>query len=158
MRTLAARLRGLVALAVLVALVVGIPLGLAALIGNPLHGWADLKVGDLSNEVVIDLLAVVVWLAWSQFAVSVLVEAAGAVRHVRMPARIPLVPRASRNLAHALIGAVLLIGTATAALASPVQALASTPDRVPAVSVASQPKVAPVEFGHSGPGMQRNQP
>ena len=43
MRKLSARLRGLVALTVLLALVVGIPLGLAALIGNPLHGWADLE-------------------------------------------------------------------------------------------------------------------
>ena len=117
-----------------------------------------MKVGDLSNEVVIDLLAVVVWLAWAQFAVSVLVEVAGAVRHVRMPARIPLVPQASQNLAHALIGAVLLIGTATAALASPVHALAATPYRVPAVSVASHPNIAPVDFAGSGPGLQHNQP
>ena len=67
------RLKALGATLVLLILVVGIPLGMAATIGNPLHGWADLKVGDLTDQVIIDLLAVIVWLAWAQFAVSVLV-------------------------------------------------------------------------------------
>ncbi len=121
------RLRALGAMVVLLVLVVGIPLGMAATIGNPLHGWADLKVGDLTDAVLIDLLAVIVWLAWAQFAVSVLVEVGAAARHVQMPTRIPLVPGASQHLAHTLVGAALLLGTATAALASPVHALAATP-------------------------------
>lgn len=120
------RLKALGATLVLLILVVGIPLGMAATIGNPLHGWADLKVGDLTDEVIIDLLAVIVWLAWAQFAVSVLVELGAAVRHVQMPTRIPLVPGSSQHLAHTLVGAALLLGTATAALASPVHALAAT--------------------------------
>lgn len=120
------RLKALGATLVLLILVVGIPLGMAATIGNPLHGWADLKVGDLTDEVLIDLLAVVVWLAWAQFAVSVLVELGAAAQHVQMPTRIPLVPGSSQHLAHTLVGAALLLGTATAALASPVHALAAT--------------------------------
>jgi nucleoid-associated protein YgaU len=121
------RLKALGAMLVLLVLVAGIPLGMAATIGNPLHGWADLKVGDLTDAVLIDLLAVIVWLAWAQFAVSVLVEIGAAARHVQMPSRIPLVPGASQHLAHTLVGAALLLGTATAALASPVHALAATP-------------------------------
>jgi hypothetical protein len=74
------RLRALVAALVLVTLVVGIPLGMAATIGNPLLGWGDLKVGDFTDAVVIDLLAAVVWLAWAQFAVSVVVEVGAAAR------------------------------------------------------------------------------
>ena len=97
------RLKALGATLVLLVLVVGIPLGMAATIGNPLHGWADLKVGDLTDEVIIDLLAVVVWLAWAQFAVSVLVELGAAARHVQMPIRIPLVPGSSQHLAHTLV-------------------------------------------------------
>jgi nucleoid-associated protein YgaU len=129
-------LKALGATLVLLVLVVGIPLGMAATIGNPVHGWADLKVGDLTDEVFIDLLAVVVWLAWAQFAVSVLVEVGAAARHVQIPARIPLVPGASQHLAHTLVGAALLLGTATASLASPVHALAATPGR-PVAAVAS---------------------
>ena len=121
------RLKAFGATLVLLVLVAGIPLGMAATIGNPLHGWADLKVGDLTDAVLIDLLAVIVWLAWAQFAVSVLVEIGAAARHVQMPSRIPLVPGASQHLAHTLVGAALLLGTATAALASPVHALAATP-------------------------------
>lgn len=130
------RLKALGATLVLLVLVVGIPLGMAATIGNPLHGWADLKVGDLTDEVIIDLLAVVVWLAWAQFAVSVLVELGAAARHVQIPTRIPLVPGSSQHLAHTLVGAALLLGTATAALASPVHALAATSAR-PVAAVAS---------------------
>jgi nucleoid-associated protein YgaU len=121
------RLKALGAILVLLVLVAGIPLGMAATTGNPLHGWADLKVGDLTDAVLIDLLAVIVWLAWAQFAVSVMVEVGAAARHAQMPTRIPLVPGASQHLAHTLVGAALLLGTATAALASPVHALAATP-------------------------------
>ncbi len=120
-------LKAMGALLVLLVLVAGIPLGMAATIGNPLGGWADLKVGDLTDAVVIDLLAVIVWLAWAQFALSVLIEIGAVARHVQMPTRIPLVPSASQDLAHTLVAAALLIGTATAALASPAHALAATP-------------------------------
>ena len=46
------RLKALGATLVLLVLVVGIPLVMAATIGDPLRGWADLKVGDLTGEVV----------------------------------------------------------------------------------------------------------
>ena len=123
------RRKALGATLTLLALVVGIPLAMAATIGNPVQGWADLKVGDLTDTVLIDLLAVIVWVAWAQFAVSVLVEIGAAVRHVPTPTHIPLVPRPSQHLAHTLVGAALLLGTATAALASPVHAVAATPAR-----------------------------
>ncbi|HEX8081477.1 MAG TPA: hypothetical protein VF557_14795 [Jatrophihabitans sp.] len=121
------RLRALGATLVLAVLVIGIPIAMAATIGNPVHGWADLKVGDLTDTVLIDLLAVIVWAAWAQFAVSVLVEIGAAVRHVPTPTRIPLVPRPSQHLAHTLVSAALLLGTATAALTSPAQAMAAPP-------------------------------
>ncbi|MDT5266971.1 MAG: hypothetical protein QOI90_3597, partial [Mycobacterium sp.] len=130
------RLKALGATLVLLILIVGVPLGMAATIGNPLHGWADLKAGDLTDAVIIDLLAVIVWLAWAQFAVSVIVEFGAAVRHVQRPIRIPMVPGSSQHLAHALVGAALLLGTATAALASPVHALAATSAR-PVAAVAT---------------------
>jgi LysM repeat protein len=123
------RLRGLVALIVLVALVVGVPLALAGTIGNPLRGWSDLKAGDVSDTVVIDVLAAIAYLAWAQFAVSVLVEIAAAIRHVPASVRIPLVPGASQHLAHTLVAAVLLIGASSVTLANPIHALADQQPR-----------------------------
>lgn len=130
------RLKALGAILTLLALVVGIPLAMAATIGNPVHGWADLKVGDLTDTVLIDLLAVLVWVAWAQFAFSVLVEIGAGVRHVPIPTGLPLVPAPSQYLAHTLVGAALLLGTATAALASPAQAVAATSAH-PVAAVAS---------------------
>ncbi|MBK8078498.1 MAG: hypothetical protein IPK24_23865 [Kineosporiaceae bacterium] len=44
---------------ILLATLVGLPVLLALTVGNPLHGWADLVADDLSDEVVIDVLAAV---------------------------------------------------------------------------------------------------
>ncbi|HEY3717762.1 MAG TPA: LysM peptidoglycan-binding domain-containing protein [Jatrophihabitantaceae bacterium] len=129
------RLRSLAALIVLVALLAGIPLALGGTIGNPLHGWSDLKAGDVSDNVVIDILAVIAYIAWAQFALSVLVEIAAAIRHVPAPVRIPLVPGASQHLAHTLVAAVLLLGASSATLANPVHALADQQSRPAAASV-----------------------
>jgi nucleoid-associated protein YgaU len=151
---------------VLLVLVLGVPLAMAATIGNPSHGWADLKVGDLTDTVLIDLLALVVWLAWAQFAVSVLVEIAAAVRQAPTPTLIPLVPRPSQHLAHTLVGAALLLSTATAALANPVHALAATPARPAAAAsvqahgqdptprIESTPQQASTQSSHRPPTAQ----
>ena len=76
------------------------------------------------------------WAAWAQFAVSVLVEIGAAVRHVPIPTRIPLVPPPSQHLAHTLVGAALLLGTATATLASSAHAVAASPARPAAAAAA----------------------
>jgi nucleoid-associated protein YgaU len=137
------RIRGLAALIVLVALVVGIPLALASTIGNPLHAWSDLKAGDVSDAVVIDILAGIAYLAWAQFAISVLVEVAAATRHVPTAVRIPLVPSASQHLAHALVAAVLLIGASSATLATPLHTLADPQHRPAAVTTVITESTAP---------------
>jgi hypothetical protein len=123
------RLRPFAALIVLLGLVVGVPLGLAATIGNPLDGWADLKAGDLSDTVVIDILAAVVYLAWAQFAISVIVEAAAAIRRTPLPRRIPGVLHGQEQLARTLVTTALLLGTATAAVADPIHAFAAPTPR-----------------------------
>ena len=85
------RLRALGALLVLLGFVVGVPLLLAHTIGNPLHGWADLKAGDINDGVIIDVLAAITYLAWAQFALSVVVELGAAIRRAPMPTRLPFV-------------------------------------------------------------------
>lgn len=116
------RLKALGATVVLLVLVVGIPLAMAATISNPVRGWAGLKTGAPTDQALIDLLAVVVWLAWAQFAVawsSNSVPRYGTCRH-RPVSR--WCPGSSQHLADTLVTAALLIRTATAVLAYPVPA------------------------------------
>ncbi|MBE9498876.1 hypothetical protein IHE61_11250 [Streptomyces sp. GKU 257-1] len=77
------------ALAVLVA---GVPAALAYFIGWPLpHRMPtpDMLREEVSAGVFIDVLTVVVWLAWAQFTACVLVEVKGALSGVGLPVRVP---------------------------------------------------------------------
>jgi DNA-binding SARP family transcriptional activator len=83
----ARRGRRLLAALSLAALVAGVPVGLAAVIGWPLPGslpdLAELRTvlsSPLAPSIVIDVLALVAWAAWAHFAVCVLVELTAAAR------------------------------------------------------------------------------
>ncbi|MFI8853556.1 BTAD domain-containing putative transcriptional regulator [Streptomyces sp. NPDC053499] len=105
-----------VALAVLVA---GVPLALAYFIGWPLpHRMPSLDMlrDEVSVGVFINVLTVVVWLAWAQFTACVLVEAKAALSGVGLPARVPGAGP-SQLLARQLITAILLLGSSTASFA-----------------------------------------
>lgn len=117
-RRAAHTVRALAALGTLLALVAGIPALLAGTIGNPADGWSALTAGDLSDQVVLDVLAAVAWIAWAQFALSVLIEAVAAARQLPTPHRLPLVPGSCQQLARTLIASALLLSTATAAVAA----------------------------------------
>jgi len=119
-------LRQLGAVLTLAVLVVGVPWLFAATIGNPLHGWKDLSAGDLSGTVVIDVLAAVVWIAWAQFTVSVIVEAYAAAGNTRLPSHIPGVFSGQQHLARRLVAAALLVG-AVAAVIPPMPHAAAAP-------------------------------
>ncbi|MEV0717291.1 LysM peptidoglycan-binding domain-containing protein [Asanoa sp. NPDC050611] len=120
-------LTGLGALAVLVGLVGGAPIALLAFAGNPLPDHLP-TLGEIGTALTsrddgrlfVRALAVVGWLGWATFAISVLVEL--PCRLVRRPApRLPGLRRQQR-MAAALVGsALILIGSpATAAIAAPV--------------------------------------
>ena len=142
---------GLTALAVLLALVVGLPVALWLAVGWPLpHGvpspdelQAALARNQIPDDVLVKSVAVVAWLAWAQFVVCVLVELAAGLRG-RLPARVPL---ASLNqaLARRLIAAVLVLswpsGAATRAAALPADLTAARPAAV--VADAPPPGNAP---------------
>lgn len=130
------RLRQLGAILILAGLVVGVPWLFAATIGNPLHGWKDLSAGDLSGTVVIDVLAAVVWIAWAQFAVSVIVEAYAAIGNTRLPSHIPGVFSGQQHLARRLVTAALLIGTVAAVIPAMPHASATPPPVRPTIASA----------------------
>jgi len=89
------RVQALISLIVLLALTVGLPWALAATIGDPLHAWGSIKVGDMSDQDVIAILAAVAYLAWATFALALVVEtvetvAAAVSSRPRRRLRIPL--------------------------------------------------------------------
>jgi hypothetical protein len=111
--------RALGATILLAGLLIGIPLGLATTIGNPLDSWPAIKAGDASARVVIDLLAAVVWLCWAQFAAATLLEAWAAARHVSLPTHVPFIFGGGRQLARSLIVAAFMLGPALGSLTPP---------------------------------------
>ena len=124
MRTLRAAGAGLL----LVLLVAGVPLALAATVGNPVGSWPDLLAGDVTDRVIIDILAAVAYLAWAQFAVATVVELVSAVRRTPMPRPIPGVFGGQQQLARTLVtAALLLLPTVGSAVTPTVQALAALP-------------------------------
>src|SRR5947199_10423196 len=119
------RTRGALAALLLLAVTVGLPLTLAATVGNPLHAWTSLRAGDTSDGDVIAILAGVFYLAWASFVVPVLVEIGSVVvtrvtgrpgREIRLALLGP-----QQEAARALVSAVLLLlptSTATATVAA----------------------------------------
>jgi DNA-binding SARP family transcriptional activator len=153
------RLRAGVAAICLVVLLAGIPTLLAATVGNPGAGWSDLLAGDVSDTVVIDVLAAVAYLAWAPFAVAVAVEAVSALAH-RPPRRgIPGVLGAQQHLAHVLVTALLIAPAAASPAihtAPTVAAAATTPPTASSAALAATARKAPDTIRyvvrHDGPG------
>lgn len=149
------------AIVALLALLAGVPWVMAATIGNPLSGWGALKAGDLSDSVIIDVLAAVVWVAiwvaWLQFAVAVVAAVRTALRISRRPvpggawaaqpalsaARVPGEFTGIPQLARWLVAAALLIGTAAGVASTPARAFAAGPVHAPVAAVAQVHATAP---------------
>lgn len=91
--------RGATALTVSLALLIGLPLALVAVVGSPLPTTAPsvdlirthLTDGDLPDLFVIKLLALTVWILWVQLAIALIVEARAAIAG-RASRRAPLLP------------------------------------------------------------------
>ncbi|BCB86153.1 LysM peptidoglycan-binding domain-containing protein [Phytohabitans suffuscus] len=115
--------KGLGALVILIGLLVGAPVALAVFAGNPLpdHVPALAEIGDAlttrdDGQLFLRALAVVGWLGWATFALSVLVEIPARLLRIPVP-RLPGMRRQQR-MAAALIGGVALIIGASPAMAS----------------------------------------
>ncbi|MCV2394551.1 hypothetical protein OEB99_09555 [Actinotalea sp. M2MS4P-6] len=108
------RLAPLGAALLLVLLVVGVPALLISLGGVPglptgLPTRAQLT-GTIGVPQLMSALLWVVWLAWLQFTISVLVELRSALSGVGLPPRVPLAG-ASQRLARTLVASALLLVT-----------------------------------------------
>ncbi|WCO67953.1 LysM peptidoglycan-binding domain-containing protein [Iamia majanohamensis] len=121
-------LRGIASLATTLALVVGVPVMLVSLVGWPLPTSLP-SLGDLENasrsgisdQVVVNTLAVIAWLVWSQLALSLVVESV-AVARGHQAVRVPVLPGLQATAAR-LVAGILMIG----ATFQPARAHASPP-------------------------------
>ncbi len=126
------RVRGVIGLVLLLALAVGLPWALASTIGNPLDQWSSIKAGDMSDQDVIAIMAVVAYLAWASFALALVVElgatlTAAVTRRPRRVFRLPLLG-VQQDLARTLIAAVLLLAPAVISVVGPAtSAFAASP-------------------------------
>lgn len=110
---------GLVALGALLAFVIGIPLVLA--IVAPVHGWPTLSWTGIANALTrpddghlfLAALALVAWISWAVFTLSVVVEAGAVLRGIPTP-RMPLLAAPQRAAASLVAGAALLLSTPAA--------------------------------------------
>ncbi len=109
---------GLLAIAGLAVLTVGVPFALAAVFGLPVpHARPSLSLltHQLTVPAILKVLSVLVWLAWIQLVCCVIAEIRAAVRNAGMPRRVPLAG-GTQALVHRLVTAALLAFAATAAL------------------------------------------
>ena len=81
-------IKGLAGLALTLGLLVGLPVGLAAVVGWPLPtSWPGIETvgrhlsdGDIPDAFLLKLIALIVWLAWAQITVATLIEYVTIVR------------------------------------------------------------------------------
>jgi hypothetical protein len=147
-RTVGDVLIGVLAIAALATLTVGVPIALVGIIGLPWpHGTPGLSVltRQLDIPSILRVLSIVIWLAWLQLVWCVIVEIRAAVRNVGVPSRVPLAG-ATQSAAHRLVTAALLLFTAGSAL-SPALTHAGPPQ--PSHTISS---VAPGARSGSQPG------
>lgn len=137
-RTVGDVFAGLGALVVLVALVGGVPYLLLTLAGPPVPAELldlDLLTSRVGPSTVVAVLVLLVWLAWFQLFVCVMVEIYAGVRRVGMPARVPL-SGGMQVVANKLVSAMLLLFTASAVVVPIARLGAPAPVGPPMATVA----------------------
>ncbi|WP_295696219.1 hypothetical protein [Lapillicoccus sp.] len=144
-------LRRLLSLVALLAIVVGVPVLLLWLSGRPpiptrLPTRDDLTQ-HLGVEQLLVVLVAVVWLAWLQFVVCLIVELFSAVNHHGVPRPVPF-SGPSQRLARMLIGGVLLSSVVLGQVAAVTGALSDATPARPSTTISA---LAPGDTTSAGP-------
>ena len=153
--TAAALARATAALTVTLALVVGVPALLVALIGNPVpSAWS--WNAPLTNDALLAVVAILAWIFWAQMVLCLGVEIVAELRIVaghsaEWMSRVPGTFGAQQALARTLVQAVIAVGIGSAAVATPstvgvtrAQAMPASDLHPPAPAVAEQaPQASP---------------
>ena len=143
-RRTAVVVRGLLAAALLLVLVVGVPAALLATVGNPIPDrwtWG----APLTNEALLGILACVAWVFWAQLLVCVIVETTAEIRlatgrSADWLARVPGTFGGQQALARTLVQAVVTIGVTTTAATAAATTWTAHAD---AAAVSMAPAVTP---------------
>lgn len=117
-RTFGDFVKAFFAFVALLVLVVGVPGALAVSVGWPLPNGVpslDWLQQEITVGTFLNILTVIVWLAWAQFTACVLVEIKAALSGVGVPGRVPG-GGPSQLLARQLVAALLLVGATAASL------------------------------------------
>lgn len=139
-------LRGVTSLAATLGLFIGVPILLATRVGWPLptnlpsiDSLENAARTGISDQVVVNTLAVIAWLAWAQLALALVVEIL-AVARGRQAIRLPVIP-GFQLIAARLVAGVLMV----ASTVQPARAHAAAPQPIPVVAEATVAVGAPVE-------------
>ena len=104
------KVRALLAIAGSAVLILGVPIALVLLVGNPLPTTAPSRswlTADINGEVIINVVAVLVWIVWAHFVVCFLTEWR-ALRRGRMPGNV-IFGGGSQTVARQLVATILLL-------------------------------------------------
>lgn len=152
------------AMLAVLALAIAPPWALIRSVGNPWPEGGVSLSAPLTDQAVIGLLTVVVWLLWAQLVACILSEIVAAVTDDRVRVRVPLAPGLFEHLARRLVTAIVVVGIsapvaaivaaspapgAEAARATPLSLVPSssepaTASAVPSAPPASRPSTATV--------------
>ena len=163
MRHLNNTIRGLAALLISLLFLIGIPAGLIAYVGWPLPTslptldqiQAALR-GGIDPQIVINVLAVIVWLVWAQLVLALTVELVAAIRG-SSPRRLPVLPGLQPAVAQLVAAITLAVATlgplrAVPATATPLPAEISPASSHPLTDVVQEP--APPTWAEAAPQRQ----
>lgn len=139
-------LRGLTSLLATLALFVGVPLLLVVSVGWPLptalpsmDALETAAQSGVDDQVIIKILAVIAWIAWSQLALALIAEAVALVRG-RQATRLPVLPAVQVAAAHLVAGVLLLVSTP-----QPARAVAQPPP-LPVMAEVTATTTLPAEY------------
>ncbi|MFG2494772.1 BTAD domain-containing putative transcriptional regulator [Streptomyces caniferus] len=160
-RTAGDILKAVLAGLALLALLVAVPGALVYFVGWPLPDSVP-SLSTLQQPITlttfIDVLTVVVWLAWAQFTACVLVEVKAALSGVGLPAHIPGAGP-SQLMARQLVAALLLLGASAASLAPSLSGLgpnSGAPQRNLTTATAQQTPGAHQQAAPHGPAQHQH--
>ena len=136
-------------------LLVGVPVALVLLVGNPLptsKPSTDWFRADVTPELVIDVLAVLVWVVWAHFTVCFLSEWR-ALRAGRMPAHV-LGGGGSQLLARRLVAGILMLSGGVGVAHGLATAVAAPEPQAPTTHSTAHANVLTVEDAEPGPATE----
>ena len=153
-------LRGLGALALLLLGLVGIPVALVMLGGNPLPAavtWDGVRDALLTRDdgtLLVGVVTVVGWIAWLVFAVLVISELLALLSGERIRLSLPGLAGPQRVAAGLLLSVVAMV---TAPPMLPQEPVATTPESA-AAPITEQPSVPPATASAPVPAAQTGRP